>query len=146
MARKIKESPLNLIQILPPKNGQSPSKPYSLASTHFKLQIDAEEPTGWMLLLARVVAGTAYLFRSIGSVRQSGFDQGQRATWTRKQDHEGGHNTTCHLPTENRPLDSCPFYLVCQIFKETESMDSHDRQTCMDEVDENETKISRFKN
>lgn len=44
MLRKTNDSPLNLIRILPPREGASRSNRYNPASTHFKIQLDADEP------------------------------------------------------------------------------------------------------
>ena len=79
MQRKPKDSPLNLIQILPPKDGASPSTRYNPASGHFKIQIGAEESSRWMRWLAHVVAGIAAVLRSIGSITLKSFHHGKRA-------------------------------------------------------------------
>ena len=79
MQRKPKDSPLNLIQILPPKDGTPPSTRYNPASGHFKIQIDAEESSRWMRWLEQVVAGMAAVLRGIGTITHNIFLQGKRA-------------------------------------------------------------------
>jgi hypothetical protein len=67
MSRKTKESPLNLIRILPPKEGgASPSHKYNPASTHFKLKLDGEEASRSMLSLGWLVGLFDSMFRGIG--------------------------------------------------------------------------------
>ena len=105
MQRNSKDSPLNLIQILPPKDGASPSTRYNPASGHFKIQIGAEESSRWMRWLAHVVAGIAAVLRGIGSITHNGFHHGKRAmtsagmalkvmaTWFVRLMRKGGQGT-----------------------------------------------------
>ena len=79
MQRKPKDSPLNLIQILPPKDGAPPSTRYNPASGHFKIQIGAEESSRWMRWLEQVLAGVAAVLRSIGAITHNSFHHGKRA-------------------------------------------------------------------
>ena len=79
MQRKPKDSPLNLIQILPPKEGAPPSTRYNPASGHFKIQIGADESSRWMRWLEQVVAGIAAVLRGIGSITHKSFHHGKRA-------------------------------------------------------------------
>ena len=79
MQRKPKDSPLNLIQILPPKDGAPPSTRYNPASGHFKIQIGADESSRWMRWLEQVVAGIASVLRGIGSITHNSFYHGKRA-------------------------------------------------------------------
>ncbi len=55
MSRKTKESPLNLIRILPPKEGSSPSHKFNPASPHFKLKLDGKDASGSLLSLGGLV-------------------------------------------------------------------------------------------
>ena len=79
MQRKPKDVPLNLIQILPPKDGSSPSTRYNPASGHFKIQIDAEESSRWMRWLEHVLAGVAAILSSIGAITHHSVVYGKRA-------------------------------------------------------------------
>lgn len=80
MSRKPKDSPLNLIQILPPKHGDSTSNPYNPASAHFKIQIDAEEPSRWISWITRVVSGIAVVLNGTGKIVQWTLNQAKRAS------------------------------------------------------------------
>ncbi len=66
MSRKTKESPLNLIRILPPKEGGPRPNKYNPASTHFKLKLDGEEASRPMLSLGGLVGFFEALFRGVG--------------------------------------------------------------------------------
>jgi hypothetical protein len=68
MSRKTKESPLNLIRILPPKEGASPSKKFNPASTHFKLKLDGKDASRSMLSLGGLVGIFDTMFRGIGKI------------------------------------------------------------------------------
>lgn len=68
MSRKTKESPLNLIRILPPKEGSSPSHKFNPASPHFKLKLDGEDASGSMLSLGGLVGIFDTTLRGIGKL------------------------------------------------------------------------------
>jgi hypothetical protein len=67
MLRKTKESPLNLIRILPPKEGASPYHRYDPASAHFKLKLDGEE-TGSVLSFGGLVGVFNTIFRGLDKI------------------------------------------------------------------------------
>jgi len=69
MSRKPKDSPLNLIRILPPKLGLSRSNKHHSASALFKIQLDDQAPSGPMPSLHRVTGpsrGLPYVVGKIG--------------------------------------------------------------------------------
>ena len=78
MSRKAKESPLNLIRILPPKeSGPRPNK-YNPASTHFKLKLDGEEASRTWISLGGVVGFFEMVLYGIGKVGPWTLDQVRR--------------------------------------------------------------------
>lgn len=68
MSRKTKESPLNLIRILPPKVGGSRSNKYNPASTHFKLKLDGEEASRSSIPLGGLVGLLDLLMNGVGKI------------------------------------------------------------------------------
>jgi len=68
MSRKTKESPLNLIRILPPQKGTSPSNKYNPASTHFKIKLDGEEAFRPRLSLGGLMGFINTVLRGVGKI------------------------------------------------------------------------------
>lgn len=68
MSRKNKESPLNLIRILPPKEGTSSSNKYNPASTHFKLKLDGEDASRSRISLGGLVGFLEMMLHGIGQI------------------------------------------------------------------------------
>ena len=89
MSRKTKESPLNLIRILPPKEGSSPSHKFNPASPHFKLKLDGKDASGSMLSLGGLVGFFDTTLRGIGKL----------GTWSLHQIRRFIHFITAGLET-----------------------------------------------
>ena len=89
MSRKTKESPLNLIRILPPKEGTSPSHKFNPDSTHFKLKLDGEEASGPILALGGLVGLVEALLRGVGKF----------SAWTLSQIRRVIHFITARIET-----------------------------------------------
>jgi len=68
MSRRTKESPLNLIRILPPQERASPSHKYNPSSTHFKLKLDGEEASRSWISLGGLVGVLEMILRGIGEI------------------------------------------------------------------------------
>ena len=89
MSRKTKESPLNLIRILPPKEGSSPSHKFNPASPHFKLKLDGKDASRSMLSLGGMVGFFDTTLRGIGKL----------GTWSSHQIRRFNHFITASLET-----------------------------------------------
>lgn len=89
MSRKTKESPLNLIRILPPKEGNSPSHKFNPASPHFKLKLDGKDASGSMLSLGGLVGIFDTTLHGIGKL----------GTWSVHQIRRVLHFLTAGLET-----------------------------------------------
>lgn len=83
MIRKSKETPLNLIRILPYDKGPSLSKLPRAASGPFRIRIDVAETSRWTLWLDRVFVCFQAVLHGLGKVGQWSFHQMKRVitTW-----------------------------------------------------------------
>ena len=68
MLRKNKEAPLNLIRILPPKEGVSPSNKNRPDLTHFKLKLDGEDAFRTRISLGGLVSVVDTMLRGVGRI------------------------------------------------------------------------------